>query len=76
MDNLITCTANLSSINLNLAVSIGLVLLGALIASLLWWYWVRKYGGKLEDKVKDVADQVSDKLQTKIEDLIKDKLKT
>ena len=76
MDNLITCTANLGSINLNLAVSIGLVLLGALIASLLWWYWVRKYGGKLEDKVKEVADQVSDKLQSKLEDLIKDKLKT
>ena len=76
MDQLITCTANLGAINLNLAVSIGLVLLGALIASLLWWYWVRKYGGKLEDKVKKVADQVSDKLQTKIEDLIKDKLKT
>ena len=76
MDNLITCTANLGSINLNLAVSIGLVLLGALIASLLWWYWVRKYGGKLEDKVKEVADQVSDKLQNKLEDLVKDKLKT
>lgn len=76
MDNLITCTANLGSINLNLAVSIGLVLLGALIASLVWWYWVRKYGGKLEDKVKEVADQVSDKLQSKLEDLIKDKLKT
>lgn len=76
MDKLITCTANLSAINLNFAVSIGLVFLGALIASLLWWYWVRKYGGKLEDKVKEVADQVSDKLQNKLEDLVKDKLKT
>lgn len=76
MDQFITCTANLSAINLSFAVGVGLVILGALIASLVWWYWVRKYGGRLEDKVKEVADQVSDKLQSKLEDLIKDKLKT
>ena len=53
-------------------IGIGFVF-GAVAAFLISWYWVRKYGADLEDKVKDTADKVAEKikedLQQKIEEI-------
>ena len=71
MDQLITCTANLNAVNVNLAVIIGAFLLGAIIASLIWWYLVRKYDGDLDTKVRDTADKVADRLKDDLKTWLK-----
>lgn len=71
MDQLITCTANLNTVNVNLAVIIGAFLLGAIIASLIWWYLVRKYDGDLDTKVRDTADKVADRLKDDLKTWLK-----
>ena len=71
MDQLITCTANLNAVNVNLAVIIGASLLGAIIASLIWWYLVRKYDGDLDTKVRDTADKVADRLKDDLKTWLK-----
>ena len=51
---------------------IGFVL-GGIVAFLVSWYWIRKYGADLEAKVREVADKVAEnvkeELQQKIEEL-------
>lgn len=71
MDQLITCTANLNAVNVNLVVIIGAFLLGAIIASLIWWYLVRKYDGDLDTKVRDTADKVADRLKDDLKTWLK-----
>ena len=44
---------------------IGFVL-GGIVAFLVSWYWVRKYGAELEDKVREAADKAVDKVKDEI----------
>lgn len=74
MDQLITCTANLNAVNVNLVVIIGAFLLGAIIASLIWWYLVRKYDGDLDTKVRETADKVADGLKDSLQSWLKDEI--
>lgn len=47
---------------------IGFVL-GGIVAFLVSWYWIRKYGADLEAKVREVAEKVKEELQQKIDEL-------
>ena len=47
---------------------IGFVL-GGIVAFLVSWYWIRKYGANLEAKVREVAEKVKEELQQKIDEL-------
>lgn len=71
MDQLITCTANLNAVNINVVILICAFLLGAVVASLVWWYLVRKYDGDLDTKVRDTADKVADRLKDDLKTWIK-----
>ena len=74
MDQLITCTANLNAVNVNVAFLICAFLLGAVVASLVWWYLVRKYDGDLDTKVRDTADKVADGLKDSLQSWLKDEI--
>lgn len=74
MDQLITCTADLGAVNLNWVVILGSFLLGAIIASLVWWYWVRKYDGDLDTKVRETADKVADGIKDSLQSWLKDEI--
>lgn len=39
---------------------IGGVVLGAIIAFLFAWYWIRKYGERIEKKVRDTYDELAE----------------
>lgn len=39
--------------------------LGAIVAFLISWYWVRKYGANLENKVNEVYDKFEDEVKNK-----------
>lgn len=71
---LITCTANLNAVNINVVILICAFLLGAVVASLVWWYWVRKYDGDLDTKVRDTADKVADSLKDDLKTWIKSEI--
>lgn len=71
MDQLITCTANLNAVNINVVILICAFLLGAVVASLVWWYLVRKYDGDLDTKVRDTADKVADRLKDDLKTWLK-----
>lgn len=71
MDQLITCTANLNAVNVNVVILICAFLLGAVVASLVWWYLVRKYDGDLDTKVRDTADKVADRLKDDLKTWLK-----
>ena len=49
-------------------------LLGAVVASLVWWYWVRKYDGDLDTKVRETADKVADSLKDSLQSWLKDEI--
>lgn len=71
MDQLITCTANLNAVNINVVILICAFLLGAVVASLVWWYLVRKYDGDLDTKVRNTADKVADRLKDDLKTWLK-----
>ena len=70
----ITCTADLGVVNADLVVILGAFLLGAIIASLIWWYLVRKYDGDLDTKVRETADKVADGLKDSLQSWLKDEI--
>ena len=74
MDQLITCTANLNAVNINVVILICAFLLGAIIASLIWWYLVRKYDGDLDTKVRETADKVADSLKDDLKTWLKSEI--
>lgn len=74
MDQLITCTANLNAVNINVVILICAFLLGAVVASLVWWYLVRKYDGDLDTKVRNTADKVADRLKDDLKTWLKDEI--
>lgn len=39
---------------------IGGVVLGAIIAFLFAWYWIRKYGERIEKKIRDTYDELAE----------------
>ena len=70
----ITCTADLGAVNADVVVIVGAFLLGAIIASLIWWYLVRKYDGDLDTKVRETADKVADGLKDSLQSWLKDEI--
>ena len=74
MDQLITCTANLNAVNINVVILICAFLLGAVVASLVWWYLVRKYDGDLDTKVRETADKVADGIKDSLQSWLKDEI--
>lgn len=74
MDQLITCTANLNAVNVNVVILVCAFLLGAVVASLVWWYWVRKYDGDLDTKVRETADKVADGIKDSLQSWLKDEI--
>ena len=50
---------------------IGFVL-GGIVALLVSWYWVRKYGAELETKVRETADKVAEKLKEEMRQKIEE----
>ena len=50
---------------------IGFVL-GGIVAFLVSWYWVRKYGAELETKVRETADKVAEKLKEEMRQKIEE----
>lgn len=71
---LITCTANLNAVNVNVVFLICAFLLGAVVASLVWWYLVRKYDGDLDTKVRETADKVADSLKDDLKTWLKSEI--
>lgn len=51
---------------------IGGVVLGAIIAFLFAWYWIRKYGEKIEQKVRDTYEDYKDSTTLTIKDFVSD----
>lgn len=49
--------------------------LGAIVAFLISWYWVRKYGSNLENKVNEVYDKFEDEVKSKFNEYF-EQLKT
>lgn len=44
------------------------VILGALVAFLVSWYWVRKYGSNIENKVQETYDKIEDQVKDKFDE--------
>ena len=48
------------------------LLVGAVAAFLVAWYWIRKYGEKIEQKVRDTYEDYKDTTSLTIKDFVQD----
>lgn len=49
-------------------------IVGAVAAFLIAWYWIRKYGERIEQKVRDTYEDYKDTTTLTIKDFVKDLL--